>query len=124
MSTERPKYLTINDDLQIVPGTNRHLSRSGCTLHVAIEAVSLWAEANALHPRIAAAREWLQEAEEKTFQEGLLRVAELKRLKREAFEILVRREVHNFLWEQKVKFADLPKRTDELTEKILREAGY
>ena len=124
MSGPHPKYLTISDDLQIVPSTARYLSRSGCTIDAAIRDVSDCVEANPLHPRVAAAKGWLQEAEEKAFQSGLLRMAESKRMERAAFEMLVRREVHNYLWEQKVKFADLPKKTDELTDKILKEAGY
>ena len=83
--------------------------------------VQAWADANPLHTRHEEAKQWLTEASEKIFQIQVMRRLEAKRVESEAREKLVRREVHNYLWEQKVSFADLPRKTDELTKKIMDE---
>ena len=83
--------------------------------------VQAWADANPLHARHEEAKQWLAEAAEKILQIRAMRRIETKRMESEARERLIRREVHDYLWQRKVRFADLRRKTDELTKKIMAE---
>jgi hypothetical protein len=55
-----PKYLTINDDLQLVTGEGcRFLSKSGKDLEAVETDVENWVENNASHARREEAERWL-----------------------------------------------------------------
>lgn len=117
-----PRYLTISDDLQIIPSEGyRFLSKSGMDLEAVEPEVEAWTDANPLHARCDEARRWLTEAAEKICEIQVRRRMETKLMEAAAMEKLIRREVHDILWAQKVRFADLPRKTEELTRKIMAE---
>jgi hypothetical protein len=61
----RPKYLTINDDLQLIPDTRGHfLSRSGKTLDEVAYHVLGWLEENPTHPTQPNVNAWLDSVDE------------------------------------------------------------
>jgi hypothetical protein len=114
--------LTISDDLQIIPTEGcGFLSKSRRELEAVEPEVEAWIAANSLHARLDEANRWLAEATEKIFEIQLSRRMETKRMETAAMEKVVRREVHDYLWAKKVRFADLPSKTDELTKKIMAE---
>jgi hypothetical protein len=66
-----PKYLTISDDLQLVPGEERHfLSKSGKTLDEVEYQVLGWLEDNPNHPNQPMVNAWLDCAGERRGEEN------------------------------------------------------
>jgi hypothetical protein len=117
-----PKRLTISDDLQIISSEGYgFLSKSRKDLEAVEREVEAWIDANPSHARVDEAKRWLTEAAEKIFEIQLRRRMETKRMEVAAMEKLVRREVQDYLWLKKVRFSDLPHKTDELTKKIMAE---
>ncbi len=117
-----PRYLTISDDLQIIPSEgHKFLSKSKRDLEAVEPEVAAWIDANPLHTRHDEAKRCLTEAAEKIIEIQLRRRMEAKHMEAVEMEALVRREVHDYLWAQKVRFADLPRETEELTKKLIEE---
>jgi len=122
-----PKFLTITDDLQIVVDGDgcAFLSRTHCTLEHAEQEVTAWLEDRPDHPRREQAKQWLCRAGDKIIRLNTIRGFAAKRISIEQTKREIRRTVHDYLWARKVKFADLERKTDELSEQIAREIlGY
>jgi len=84
-----PKYLTISNDLQIIPGEGcRFLSGSGKDLASVESDVEQWIENNATHPRLADAEIWLNSASDEI--QRLLSAEDRRKLERAAIDLMER----------------------------------
>jgi hypothetical protein len=121
-----PRYLTISDDLQIIPSEGwRFISKSHRSLESVESDVRSWVSDHPVHPRIREVEQWLTAAEDKILETQVTRTVQTKAMAIGDKKREIRRVVREYLWSKKCPFKDLDRKTDELSEQFARELlGY